>query len=47
MKGKYYVEVYDGGRRRPLCLGTYNYELVCHRYAAELLELRKRILKDH
>ena len=47
MKGKYYVEVYDGDRRRSLCLGTDNYELACQRYAAGLKELRKRIRKEH
>ena len=27
MKGKYYCELYDGKRRRSLCLRTDNYEM--------------------
>ena len=47
MKGKYYVELYDGDRRRSLCLRTDNYELACQRYAAGLKELRKKIRAEH
>ena len=47
MKGKYYVELYDGSRRRSLCLRTDNYELACQRYAAGLKELRKKIRAEH
>ena len=47
MKGKYYCELYDGSRRRSLCLRTDNYELACQRYAAGLKELRKKIRAEH
>ena len=47
MKGKYYCELYDGNRRRSLCLRTDNYELACQRYAAGLKELRKKIRAEH
>ena len=47
MKGKYYVELYDGGKRRSLCLRTDNYELACQRYAAGLQKLRKKIRAEH
>ena len=47
MKGKYYVELYDGDRRRSLWLRTDNYELACQRYAAGLKELRKKIRAEH
>ena len=47
MKGKYYAELYDGSRRRSLCLQTDNYELACQRYAAGLKELRKKIRAEH
>ena len=47
MKGKYYVELYDGDRRRSLCLRTDSYELACQRYAAGLKELRKKIRAEH
>ena len=47
MKGKYYCELYDGSRRRSLCLRTDNYELACQRYAAGLKELRKKIRSEH
>ena len=47
MKGKDYIEVYDGDRRHSLCLGTDNYELACQRYAAGLKALRKRIRKEN
>ena len=47
MKGKYYVELYDGDRRRSLCLRTDNYKLACQRYAAGLKELRKKIRAEH
>ena len=45
MKGKYYCELYDGSRRRSLCLRTDNYELACQRYSAGLKEHgRKSVL---
>ena len=47
MKGKYYCELYDGSRRRSLCLRTDIYELACQRYAAGLKELRKKIRVEH
>ena len=47
MKGKYYCELYDGNRRRSLCLRTDSYELACQRYAAGLKELRKKIRAEH
>ena len=47
MKGKYYAELYDGSRRRSLCLRTDSYELACQRYAAGLKELRKKIRAEH
>ena len=47
MKGKFYVEVYDGDRRRSLCLRTDSYELACQRYPAGLRELCKRIRREH
>ena len=47
MKGKFYVEVYDGDRRRSLCLRTDSYELACQRYPAGLKELCKRIRREH
>ena len=47
MKGKFYVEVYDGDRRRSLCLRTDSYELECQRYPAGLKELCKRIRREH
>ena len=47
MKGKYYCELYDGIRRRSLCLRTDNYELACQRYSAGLKELRKKIRAEH
>ena len=46
MKGKFYVEVYDGDRRRSLCLRTDSYELACQRYPAGLKELCKRIRRE-
>ena len=47
MKGKYYCELYDGSRRRSLCLRTDNYELACQRYSDGLKELRKKIRAEH
>ena len=47
MKGKYYVEAYDGPRRRSLCLRTDSYELACQRYKDGLRELLNRIRKEH
>ena len=47
MKGKYYCELYDGKRRRSLCLRTDNYEMAYQRYAAGLKKLRKKIRDEH
>ena len=47
MKGRYYCELYDGQRRRSLCLRTDSYELACQRYAGGLKELRKKIRAEH
>ena len=47
MKGKYYAELYDGKRRRSLCLRTDNLEIALQRYGAGLKELAKRIRLEH
>ncbi|QNI58937.1 phage integrase family protein [Synechococcus sp. BIOS-U3-1] len=47
MKGLYYVEVYDGPRRRSLSLKTDSYELACQRYKEGLRELLNKIRREH
>ncbi len=47
MKGTYFVEAYDGPRRRSLSLRTDNYELACQRYKDGLRELLNKIRREH
>lgn len=47
MKGKYYAELYDGERRRSLCLRTSDPEIALQRYGAGMKELARKIRLEH
>ena len=47
MKGTYFVEAYDGPRRRSLSLRTDNFEIACQRYKDGLRELLNKIRREH
>lgn len=47
MKGKYYCELYDGTRRRSLCLHTSDPQEAAERYGRGMQELRAKIRREH
>lgn len=47
MKGTYYCEIYEGKRRRSLCLKTGDAAVAAERYGDGIRELRRRLRKEH